>query len=435
MAKQGNGGAEQYKVRAENVSKIFGPSPDEALRLIDEGATKDEILEKTGNVVAIGGVDFNVKPGQTFVVMGLSGSGKSTLIRCVNRLIPATSGHIYIDDQDVMALDQEELRQLRLRKMSMVFQHFALFPHKTVAQNVEYGLKVRGVEADERREKALKALDQVGLKAWADNPPSELSGGMQQRVGLARGLAVDPEILLMDEPFSALDPLIRADMQAELLELQREVHKTIIFITHDLNEALILGDLIAIMKDGQFVQIGTAQEIVGGPADDYVSAFTQDVDRSRVFTSGYSSTWVEPLRQDEDSVKTARERLEKEDVEGLHVVDGDGKPVGLVTAEDLAGSKGDGGDLASVMRKEFPKTEESESLAETYDLCTEGLPVAVVDDDGRLTGSLDPLHVFEMLTAGLGKRLSGAEAQATPVGKTVYGAREEQPEDDKQRQA
>src|SRR5690606_23617829 len=252
--------ARKPKIRVRHLSKIFGEAPERALERLVAGADKDQIFEETGSVVAVADVSFEVGEGEIFVVMGLSGSGKSTLVRCINRLFEATAGELLVDDEDVLAMDGEQLRQIRLGKIAMVFQHFALFPHKTVAENVEFGLKVRGVAAEPRRERALEALDMVGLRAWADVAPSNLSGGMQQRVGLARALAVDPEVLLMDEPFSALDPLIRRDMQQELIRLQQALRMTIIFITHDLHEALTIGDHIAIMKDGRFVQIGTPED-------------------------------------------------------------------------------------------------------------------------------------------------------------------------------
>jgi glycine betaine/proline transport system ATP-binding protein len=254
------------KVVIDDLIKIFGRDPKPALRALAEGRSREKIFASTGSVVAIGGVSFAVELGEIFVVMGLSGSGKSTLIRCLNRLIEPNSGRILFEGKDLLAASDEELRQVRLGKMAMVFQHFALFPHKTVAENVEFGLKAQGLGRIKRRERALTMLDQVGLVEWADKLPSALSGGMQQRVGLARSLAVNPELLLMDEPFSALDPLIRRDMQDELLRLQRGLRKTIIFITHDLHEALILGDRIAIMKDGRFVQVGTPQQIIAAPA-------------------------------------------------------------------------------------------------------------------------------------------------------------------------
>lgn len=270
------------KITAENVYKIFGPEPDRALEMSREGAGKDEVFRETKSVVAVNDVSFKVPEGQIFVVMGLSGSGKSTLIRCLNRLFEPTAGKIYIDDFDVTAADEEELRKVRLARMAMVFQHFALFPHKTVWENAAYGLKIRNVDMSERREQALSALKSVGLDAWADSYPKNLSGGMQQRVGLARALTNDAPILLMDEAFSALDPLIRADMQTILLKLQEEIEKTVVFITHDLDEALRLGDRIVVLRDGEVVQQGTGQEIVLQPADDYIMRFVRHVNRGRM---------------------------------------------------------------------------------------------------------------------------------------------------------
>ncbi len=386
------------KIRVENLNKVFGPLPEQACRQLEAGASKDTVYRETGSVVAVANVSFSVQQGQIFVVMGLSGSGKSTLIRCLNRLIEPTSGHIYIDEEDVLAVDVKRLREIRRTKMAMVFQHFALFPHMTVGENVEYGLKVRGIGKTERRQQALTALAQVGLREWADTPPHNLSGGMQQRVGLARGLAADSEVLLMDEPFSALDPLIRRDMQQELLNLQHHLHKTIIFITHDLHEALILGDQIAIMKDGRFVQVGSAQNIVGSPADPYVATFTQDVDRSRIFTLGTIMEKAETLNLAQDSMNAALTRLRQTQREALYATDGQGKPVGLLVAEDIDPAKRQ--DLTAVIRRHFPKARESTTLVNAYSLCAEGLPIAVVDDSGQLCGTVNPLQVFNELAAG-----------------------------------
>ncbi len=267
----------QPKICLENLIKIYGEQPRKALKLFREGKTKDDILKLTNQVVSIADISLKINQGELFVIMGLSGSGKSTLVRCINRLIKPTSGHVYIDDEDVAHVSEERMREIRLSKVSMVFQQFGLFPHKTVVENVEYGLKVRGVDPVKRRHKGIETLSRVGLEQWADYPPSALSGGMQQRVGLARALATDAEILLMDEPFSALDPLIRREMQNELLRLQQELHKTIIFISHDVHEAFKIGDRIAVMKDGKMVQVGTPKVILDQPADDYISAFLQDI--------------------------------------------------------------------------------------------------------------------------------------------------------------
>jgi glycine betaine/proline transport system ATP-binding protein len=266
-----------WKVYGANGKKIVG-SPDADL-------PRAELLAKTGCVVAVRDVSFEVAPGEVFVVMGLSGSGKSTLVRMINRLHDPTAGQIQIDGEDLLALPPDRLREVRRRKISMVFQHFGLLPHRRIVDNVGYGLEVQGIDKAERAERSRRVLEVVGLDGWADHYPEELSGGMQQRVGLARALATDPEIMLFDEPFSALDPLIRRDMQDEVVRLQREVRKTMIFITHDLMEALKLGDRIAIMKDGRFVQVGTPEEVVAHPADDYVADFTKDVPRAHVLTA------------------------------------------------------------------------------------------------------------------------------------------------------
>jgi glycine betaine/proline transport system ATP-binding protein len=272
-------------VSCRDVWKVYGPHPERIIGSEDANLPRAELLEKTGCVAAVRDVSFDVREGEVFVVMGLSGSGKSTLVRMINRLHDPTAGRILIDDEDVMQLSAERLRDVRRHKISMVFQHFGLFPHRRIVDNVGYGLEVQGIDKEERHAKATEVLETVGLGGWGDHYPEELSGGMQQRVGLARALATDPEIMLFDEPFSALDPLIRRDMQNEVVRLQREVRKTMIFITHDLAEALKLGDRIAIMKDGHFVQVGTPEEVVAHPADDYVADFTRDVPRAHVLTA------------------------------------------------------------------------------------------------------------------------------------------------------
>src|SRR6056297_1068012 len=272
----------KIKIYIENVSKVFGRHPERAIDMIRQGKSKDEILSESKLAVGVADASFDIYEGETVVVMGLSGSGKSTLLRCVNRLIEPTAGKVLVDNIDVTSLTHDELRELRRTKFGMVFQSFALFPHMTVYENVEFGLDVQNVDPAERREKSEAALQQVGLGGWGDYLPKNLSGGMKQRVGLARALAVDPDILLMDEAFSALDPLIRTDMQDELLALESEVRKTILFITHDLDEALKMGDRIVLMKDGKVVQIGTPEEILTQPANEYVARFVENVDITKV---------------------------------------------------------------------------------------------------------------------------------------------------------
>lgn len=299
--------ATEPKIRCKSIWKLFGPHPEQTLGEIDRSLSRTEIQQTTGHVVAVKDVSFSVAEGETFVVMGLSGSGKSTLVRCLSRLIDPTDGQVLIDNQDVTGVSQSELKELRRHKMAMVFQHFGLFPHRTVLDNVAYGLEVRGEGRKQRLEKAMEFIDLVGLDGWAEHYPRELSGGMQQRVGLARAMAVEPEILLFDEPFSALDPLIRREMQDELLDLQSRLKKTMVFITHDFLEAIKMGDNIMIMRDGAVSQMGTPEEIVANPVDSYVADFTEDVPRYKVLSAGkvMRASSRESLRPDEPSVQVS----------------------------------------------------------------------------------------------------------------------------------
>lgn len=385
------------KMKVENVSKLFNDQRGEGLSLLKQGRSKDEIFREIGVTVGVDDVSFEVNEGEIFVIMGLSGSGKSTLVRTLNGLIPATLGNIIIGEDDVAKCNAKRLRSIRRREITMVFQHFALFPHKTVAENVAFGLKVRGVKKDERRAAAIAALSRVGLQDHADSFPDQLSGGMQQRVGLARGLATDPEILLMDEPFSALDPLIRREMQDELIVLQRELKKTIIFITHDLNEALLLGDRIAIMKDGAFVQVGTAQDIVSNPADDYVRAFVSDVDRSRVFTASDIAQDADHIPLHTNAIRSLAV-MDAAGVDSAHVVDKDGMLSGIVTREALTQAKPDTL-VDDLMEADTPSVSEESYINEMYGAAQSGVLVAVTDEDGKLVGSVEPNSIFEHLSA------------------------------------
>jgi glycine betaine/proline transport system ATP-binding protein len=270
------------KIEINNIYKIFGNNPDSVMDMVKNGSTKDEVLEQTGHTVGLDNVSLNIEEGETFVCMGLSGSGKSTLIRHLNRLIDPTAGEILIDGENVMSFNPEQLIDFRRHKMSMVFQRFGLFPHKTVMQNVGYGLEMQGKSEDDRDKIAMEKIEAVGLNGFENQFPNQLSGGMQQRVGLARALATNSDIMLMDEAFSALDPLIRSDMQKQLIDLQSELKKTIVFITHDLDESLRLGDHIGILNAGKLVQVGTPVDIIMNPADDYVKAFVKDVNRAKV---------------------------------------------------------------------------------------------------------------------------------------------------------
>ncbi len=383
------------KLSVKKVSKLFNDESGEGLARLERGETKEQIFRQTGVTVGINNVSFDVNEGEIFVIMGLSGSGKSTLVRTLNGLIPPTSGEIWIDDDNVASCSPERLREVRRRKITMVFQHFALFPHKTVGDNVAFGLKVKGVSKEERRAAAIEALSKVGLDAHVDSYPSQLSGGMQQRVGLARGLATDPQILLMDEPFGALDPLIRREMQDELLGLQKELKKTIIFITHDLNEALLLGDRIAIMKDGSFVQVGTAQDIVSSPADEYVKAFVADIDRSRVYTASdiASDAYKVPLTMTAADILKV---MDKEQTDIVHVTKG-GVPAGLVVRSDLENVKPHERAM-NIMHAHPPVVAEDAYLHELYAAAQSGVPLAVTNDEGQIVGVVETGSIFEHLS-------------------------------------
>jgi len=380
----------QAKIHVENLVKIFGESPREGLKLMREGYSRDDILEKTGNVVGVGGVSFDIEEGELFVIMGLSGSGKSTLIRCLNRIIEPTSGQVIIDDEDVAHVDLERLREVRRTKMAMVFQKFALFPHLTVAENTEYGLKVRGVDEQQRRQKAIETLEIVGLDKWANRYPSELSGGMQQRVGLARALATDPDILLMDEAFGALDPLIRRDMQSELMRLQDELHKTVVFISHDIHEALKVGDRVAVMKDGYFVQVGTPEELVTNPADEYIRDFMMDVNRAQVLKTGSITRKTIPFILGHGSVRSALEQMQRHQREEMYVVNQSNSPIGVVTTKALTKALEEGQeDIKAVMKTDFPKVQASTTIEEVAHLCQQEFPLAIVDNQGQFKGVVE----------------------------------------------
>lgn len=374
------------KVKIENLTKIFGKKVKQALSMTKQSKSKTEILKSTGATVGVYNVNFEVEEGEIFVIMGLSGSGKSTLIRLLNRLIEPTDGNIFIDDQNISALDKEGLREARRTKMSMVFQNFGLFPHKTILENTEFGLEIRGIPKEEREIKALQALENSGLLPYKDQFPNQLSGGMQQRVGLARALANDPEILLMDEAFSALDPLIRHEMQDELLDLQANVKKTIIFITHDLNEALRLGDRIALMKDGEIMQVGTGEEILKNPANDYVESFIEDIDRSKVLTAESIMIPGITTNIDVDGPNVALSRIRKSEVSLLIAVDRKRQLKGYVTVDDALRAQKEELSLADVMRTDIIAIERDTLLNEIFDLIHDSPAPVAVTDHGRLLG-------------------------------------------------
>lgn len=380
-----------YQIEVEGLWKVFGRRPERALLPENEDKSRDEIQERFGLIVGLRDLSFRITRGKTFVVMGLSGSGKSTLARCLIRLIEATQGSIKFDGEEILSYSPEELRQFRRDKIAMVFQNYALLPHRRVLDNVAYGLEVQGVDRDSRYKAAAEAIETVGLKGWENYYPSEMSGGMQQRVGLARALAVDPDVLIMDEPFSGLDPLIRREMQDEMVMLQSALQKTIVFITHDLDEALKLGDRIAIMRDGMIVQEGTPEEIVTRPANDYVSEFVQDVSRAKVIRAGSIMQDPDIVIHEGQNASAALAAMRENGAEAAYVV-------------------GDGGILKGILTQKLITSLADQRVAVLEAARTEGLAsttprtfieniiplaaetehfIAVVDDEGRFLGEID----------------------------------------------
>ena len=379
------------KMKVENLYKIFGNNIKPALKMLKDGATKSAILEKTGCAVGVVDASFEVYDKETLVIMGLSGSGKSTLLRCINRLFEPSSGKVTIDGVDVTSLSDEELRKFRQHKFGMVFQQFALFPNKTVLENAYFGLEISKTDKAVCIEKGLEALDMVGLKGWADYYPSQLSGGMQQRVGLARALAINPDILLMDEAFSALDPLIRAEMQDELLSLEDKVKKTIIFITHDLNEALKIGDRIILMKDGKIVQIGTPEDILTNPATEYVEKFVENVDLTRVLTAKDVMIKCSSITYGKDGPKTALHTMKEKGISSIFVVDRAKLFKGVVSAENAkqAVDRGEK-DLQNIV-EEIQELQVSPDapLQEIMPVIADSkYPLVVVDENSRMLGMI-----------------------------------------------
>lgn len=389
------------KLSVKNLTKVFGTDDQvaQALPLVEAHKDKDKILEQTGATVGVYNVNFSVNEGEIFVVMGLSGSGKSTLIRLLNRLIDPTSGQIFIDGEDTSNISANELRKIRRTKMNMVFQSFALYPHRTLLENVEFGLEIRGVNKKERQDRAEKALDNANLLAFKDQYPDQLSGGMQQRVGLARALANDPDILLMDEAFSALDPLIRRDMQDELLELQQKEKRTIIFITHDLNEALRIGDRIAIMKDGQIMQIGTGEEILTQPDSQFVRTFVEDVDRSKVLTAENIMIPAISVNIHDDTAKTTLHKMRHEDVNILLALDHLGKLVGFLDIMDVAIASRNNTPLTEITNTELVSVPPSTLVEDLFNRMNESrAPIVVVDEQNIVQGVIRRRTILDALT-------------------------------------
>lgn len=376
------------KIIVKNLVKVFGSRPKLALEKLKKGWTKKEILEKTGQTVGLNNVSFSVDEGEIFVIIGLSGSGKSTLIRCLNLLNKPTAGEVIVDGENIVKYDKNQLREFRQEKMAMVFQQFGLFTHMTVLENVEYGLEIKKVDKDKRQKIAMEAIEEVGLKGWEDKMPNELSGGMQQRVGLARALANDPDILLMDEPFSALDPLIRRDMQLELLELQSKLKKTIVFITHDINEAFKLGDRVAVMRDGSIVQIGTPEEILNNPSNEYIEDFVKDIDRTKVVRAKDIMKRPNAVVSLNSGVRVAIKEMQVNDISSVFVVDKDRKIQGIVTIDDcIESAKNNRSSLKEILKQDYYTTKEDVYIEDLIDKGAKTkYPIVVVNDEGRMLG-------------------------------------------------
>ena len=389
------------KLKVEKLTKIYGKNESKALELMNAGKSKEEVLELTGSTIGVNQASFEVNEGEIFVIMGLSGSGKSSLVRMLNRLVEPSSGDIYIDGVNITDMKPKALRDVRRKKISMVFQNFALFPHRTILENTEYGLEVQGVTPNERRAKAEQALENAGLIAYKDQYPDQLSGGMQQRVGLARALANDPDILLMDEAFSALDPLIRRDMQDELLEMQKTMNKTIIFITHDLNESLRLGGRIAIMKDGEVVQIGTGEEILSNPANEYVTRFVEDIDRTKVYTAEHIMEEPTAVTQVMEKPSVALQMMEDEGMSNILVVDDQQQLVGYVTHEEVEKLHDNDHDtISSAIQSDVPEVSSGVLIDDLFDVIHESeTPVAVTDKDGKIEGVIVRSNVIGAMTS------------------------------------
>ena len=389
---------ETIAVSATGLYKVFGRKPKEAVKRLQAGASRDE-LASGGTTAAVIDASFEVKQGEIFVVMGLSGSGKSTLIRMLNGLLEPTAGTVTIAGKPISGVSSKQLRAVRQDNISMVFQHFALLPHRTVLENAAYGLEVKGVPAAERRERAQAVVERVGLAGWEDKLPGQLSGGMQQRVGLGRALAADTDVLLMDEAFSALDPLIRREMQEQLLELQSTLGKTIVFITHDLNEAMFLGDRIAVMRDGRIVQTGTPEEILTDPANDYVASFVQDVDRARVLTAASVMEPARALVTVAGGPRAAMRTMRDLQTSAAFVVGHGRRLLGAVRDRDVMRQVRDGqGDLAEAISADIATVSRDELLSELVEPAVgSALPLAVVDDEHRLLGVIPRVTLLAAL--------------------------------------
>ncbi|HPY60649.1 MAG: Trehalose/maltose import ATP-binding protein MalK [Euryarchaeota archaeon ADurb.Bin294] len=382
-----NEGPNETVIELKNLTKIFGPRPQKMLTHLQNGCTTKEIREKTGHVVALRNISFSVKKGEIFVLMGLSGCGKSTLLRCLNRLIEPTTGSIFIDGEDITSLSIDRMRSIRRKRMGMVFQSFALLPHRNVLDNIAFGLEIQGIPYDERISQAKETLNLVGLSGYESSYPDQLSGGMQQRVGLARALASSPDILLMDEAFSALDPLIRRDMQNELLDIQDRLSKTIIFVSHDLDEALKLGTRIGLMKAGEIIQIGTPEEILTKPKDEFVERFVEDVDLSRVLTAKDVMKIPDPTIHVTSGPHVALRMMKEAGISTLFVVGKNRELKGIITVDDALRAGKEGLLLQDIINPDVISLSLDTPVSDIIPMIAESrFPIAVINEERRLKG-------------------------------------------------
>lgn len=382
----------------KNLSKLYGNEKSKAIKMKEAGATKDEIYKETGVTVALWDATFDVKQGEIFVVIGLSGSGKSTLVRSLNLLNKPTKGSLYFHGEDVAKFDKKELSEYRRNQISMVFQQFGLMSHRNVLGNVEYGLEVKGVPREERHEKAREMISMVGLEGQEDEPITSLSGGMKQRVGIARALANDPEILLMDEPFSALDPLVRKDMQFELLTIQEKLNKTIVFITHDINEAFKIGDRVAIMRDGEIIQIATPEKMSENPADDYVEQFIDSADMTQVVSVKNVMITPNSIIRQRDSINFAIDTMRRNGVSSAYVVGEKMKLQGVVTIDDALKARKEGLRIDDIIIRDINTTDPDALLTDIMDVAASTpFPIAVIDEEKRLKGIVSKVHVLSSM--------------------------------------
>jgi len=385
-------------IEVKNLSKLYGLNKQDAVKLMKKGSSKEEVYKKTGVTVALWDVNFNVKKGEIFVIIGLSGSGKSTLVRCLNLLNKPTDGEILFEGKDIRLFNKKDLLDYRRNKISMIFQNFGLMSHKDILNNVAFGLEIKKISKQEREEKASKVISMVGLEGLEHETIQSLSGGMKQRVGLARALLNDPEILLMDEPFSALDPLVRQDMQFELLSLQSKLEKTIIFITHDINEAFKLGNTVAIMRDGKIVQIGTPEEMSSNPADDYVRNFIDSADKTKVLSAKHVMLIPSCIIKIKDSINNAIREMKAHDISSSYVVDDKMRLEGIITINDAVKAKTDKKTISDILIKDIITTSKDTLITDILATASEAkYPIAVVDNESRLEGIVTKASVLASL--------------------------------------